>query len=402
MNKKNLTIKNLTANLPERGKIKIGKKGELKTSKSGNEFRLPQKLDHFLITTMERGNDDNFLIDKHIHDTLLADKKYSPDGKTITRIPILLLFNNIELNFQTQYSCFSGKTMVCSGDGETALRLNKKDGRDEIECPCNRLDPEYKGTPNDPKCKINGVLSVFISCTKNVGGAWKFRTTSFNTVVGITSTLAFFQRISGGHLAGIPFNMVINPKTVITPGTQKTQTIFVVGIEYDGSITDLQQKSLQIAGSQAEFKVQIEGIETEARKQIAAASEISDDEIDDYVDEFNPDEAIEELKKDGKKVDVSTGEITDDGTGKALPEIEDTEKEIPALKAPGKKSQPATKQTKQEKSGNVSTKPEKEPQSPPTDESSTEKQVNGEKKSESEPKGKSEPKGTQKKIPDMF
>ena len=47
-------IKNLTPRLAEWGKIKIGAKGKMKTSNQGKQFAQPQKLDHFIITTMER------------------------------------------------------------------------------------------------------------------------------------------------------------------------------------------------------------------------------------------------------------------------------------------------------------------------------------------------------------
>ena len=43
------------------GKIKIGRKGEERTSGGGGKYRLPEKLDHFLITTRARGADDNFM-----------------------------------------------------------------------------------------------------------------------------------------------------------------------------------------------------------------------------------------------------------------------------------------------------------------------------------------------------
>ena len=54
---RSLSIKNLCPGLVERGKIKIGMKGETRRSQSGGTYQLPVKLNHFLITTMERGQD---------------------------------------------------------------------------------------------------------------------------------------------------------------------------------------------------------------------------------------------------------------------------------------------------------------------------------------------------------
>jgi len=47
-----MAVKGLTPQLAERGKIKIGMKGEEKTSSQGKKFLQPVKLDHFLICTM--------------------------------------------------------------------------------------------------------------------------------------------------------------------------------------------------------------------------------------------------------------------------------------------------------------------------------------------------------------
>ncbi len=88
-----MMIKGLSPALPERGKIKIGAKGSAIKSNKGNEFQPPQKLDHFLITTIERGQDGNFVKDAALHE-LFGDKP--------TEIPVRLLYDNPALNFPTR------------------------------------------------------------------------------------------------------------------------------------------------------------------------------------------------------------------------------------------------------------------------------------------------------------
>ena len=39
-------IKNFIPRLAERGRVKIGEKGEMKTSQGGKQFSQPKKLDH--------------------------------------------------------------------------------------------------------------------------------------------------------------------------------------------------------------------------------------------------------------------------------------------------------------------------------------------------------------------
>ena len=53
------TIRNITPALMRWGNIKIGKKGKFVKSKTGKNFQLPEKLDHFLITTMEKSDGEN-------------------------------------------------------------------------------------------------------------------------------------------------------------------------------------------------------------------------------------------------------------------------------------------------------------------------------------------------------
>src|SRR5579859_4243874 len=109
------TIRNLLPRLPERGHVKIGGLGETRKSRSGNDYQLPVKYSAFKITTLERGPDGNFVMDKALHDKLgLGDEP--------TEIPIRLLYDDIDLSFQTRYAAYQGKNLWCSGDGVEAYR----------------------------------------------------------------------------------------------------------------------------------------------------------------------------------------------------------------------------------------------------------------------------------------
>ena len=205
-----MAVKGLTPQLAERGKIKIGEKGETKTSQGGKQFAMPRKLDHFLITTMQRDAAGRLLPDT----ALMA--RLQPEGGKITEIPVRLLYDDIDLNFQTRYACYRGNRCWCSGDGEKAQRLaGENNGKyQEVPCPCERVDPYYTG---QDRCKILGTLQVLIEGTDRIGGVWKYRTTSWNTVNAVLSSLALIKTITGGPLAGIPLWMVLSPKTVTVP-----------------------------------------------------------------------------------------------------------------------------------------------------------------------------------------
>jgi hypothetical protein len=296
-----MMIKNLCPGLAEVGKIKIGNKGKVRSSQGGKDWQPPQKLDHFLITTMERGADGNFIVDERLQ------KKFGDPPRSI---PVRLIYDDIGLNFATRYICYYGKTVFCSGDGETATRLQKDGTFKMIPCTCGRQDPKYAGDdgPNGAdnvggkngkgKCKINGILSALIDGAEMVGGVWKFRTTSYNSVVGILSSLALIARITGGRLAGIPLNMTVTPKTVQDPIQGNQQTIYVVGLQFAGTMDTLRSTGYQIAMDEAKHGISMAQIETQAMMMLShtPAAGLGNDLDEDVIEEFYPEEAISVMK----------------------------------------------------------------------------------------------------------
>lgn len=311
-------IKGLVPSLPERGKIKIGNKGAVKQSRLGTSFQPPQKLDHFVVTTLERGADDNFERDDEIHARL---------GDAPTTIPIRLLYDNPTVNFPTRYACYVGRSLWCHGDGEIAQRLDKEgDGVHEVSCPCPRKEPGYA---RQDKCKMNGVLSVLIDDAGGIGGVWKFRTTSYNSIVGILSSLAFIRSVTGGVLANIPLLLTLRPKRAQAPdGTPVL--IYVVGVEFRGDVAALQATAHQIALDRARTHISIQEIETEARRMLALSppnAPLPGDVASDVVEEFYPEQVEAALRAEQPAmtamlndfagirpgvVDPETGEITGD------------------------------------------------------------------------------------------
>ncbi len=281
-------IKNLVPRLPERGKIKIGKLGQERQTRDGRgTYRLPQKLDHFTITKTERGQDGNFIRD---------DQAHAKFGDKPTELPVRLLYDDPDLNFPTRYAAYKGRTLWCSGDGETAQRLTEDNkGREQVPCPCERADPAYHG---DDKCKMNGKLSVLLDIPNRpgVGGVWTLRTTSYNTIVGIMSSLQFLRALTGGPLANIPMKLRIQAKEGTTP-SGKTQKVYFVSIESSGSEEELIERGQQVALHRATAKVSIEHIEERARQalQLAPADVVlPGDETENVVDEFYPEQASDD------------------------------------------------------------------------------------------------------------
>ena len=283
-----MLVTNRPLSLREQGKIKIGAKGAPRKSQGGGTFQPPTKLDHFLITSMEKGDDDNFLPDVPLMETIA--EATGQDPKSLPRIPVCRLFDEIELNFQGRYAAYRGKTVWCTGDGQVARRLTENIAYAQHPCPCERIERDFKPKDrDDPMCKINASLSVLIDGAPGLGGTWKFRTTSFNSHDALFGSLMFIHRAAGGRIAGIPLELVLTAKKVADP-SGKQQTIYVVGLEFAGTMENLRESTLQIASDQARAGLQIAKIETEARRLLAApdGKVFADDDVEGVADEFFP------------------------------------------------------------------------------------------------------------------
>lgn len=280
-NPRALMIKNLIPMLPERGKIKIGMKGAEQTSSGNTKFQPPQKVDHFIVTTLERGPDGNFKRDEDIH-KLYGDKP--------TRLPVRLLYNDPALDMQSSYACYRGRQLWCRGDGESASRIDGK-ARKTVPCPCERIDPDY---PGEDKCKYNGRLSAIIDGAAAVGGVWVFRTTSLHSTKGLISALGFIAQVTGGALAGIPLDLTVSPKQITRPDG-KQQIIYVVGLEYRGTIEDLRNQGYRTIEAEVEHRRRINQLEASARQLLAAplgeGQVLPGDDPREIVEEFYPDQA---------------------------------------------------------------------------------------------------------------
>jgi hypothetical protein len=289
-----MPVKGLTPQLAERGKLKIGEKGEMKTSQGGKQFTLPRKLDHFLITTMQRDAAGRLMPDV----ALMARLK--PEGGKITEVPVRLLYDDIDLNFLTRYSCYRGNRCWCSGDGEAAQRFTGENGKyQEVPCPCERVDPLYTG---QDRCKILGTLQVLIEGVDRIGGVWKFRTTSWNTVNAILSSLALIKTITGGPLAGIPLHLVLSPKTVTVPTTGQNMVVYVVSLEFRGTEQELAELGYQIARRRMEHRIKMEQVESDARARLVAPHQEPQEEQAETAQEFYPEGAADEAEKEGLQV----------------------------------------------------------------------------------------------------
>ena len=268
-------IKDILPGLAEIGAIKIGGKGEEKKSRSGDKtYRLPVKFDHFEVITKHKDEHGIFIPDATIMELIGDDAK---------ELKVSLLYNDPSLNFFTRYNQYQGGKCKCSGDGVTAIQA------DGTKIKCN---PDTCTIFKAKHCKPNGILSVILKDAPQLGGVYKFRTTSFNSIRSILSSMFFIQSLTGGRLANIPLKMTISPMSVNPVSSPTAQTIYVVNLIYPGTVDDLRKTTLQLMTEQAGMHSKM--IELEAQARVAISAPETEEAIQDVESEFYPDNAKEE------------------------------------------------------------------------------------------------------------
>ena len=238
-------IKGLRPQLAEAGKIKIGGLGEKRVAKSGREYMVPQKWDHFQVTTTARDRDGRLEVDRAVMAALPKD----PDGK-VREIPIVLHSDDIETVFPTTYALYTSKKLVCRGDGETATRWPMDTQHKRIEgepkkcqCPCGYLNAE-----RGPKCKPNGMLrcSLALPGQAVAGAVHTWRTTSIISIQRMVGSLAQVLETCG-TLRGLPLVLRVEP-VVVNPTGGATSTVYCCHVELRAAdVMAAQRQALQVA-----------------------------------------------------------------------------------------------------------------------------------------------------------
>jgi len=336
--------------MTERGRVIMGKKGEKRKGKSGNEYRLPVKLNHFeLVTTEKDPETDQFLPDKSAVEALAAySEKHSlpmeldPKGSPVIKeLPIMFIRDEIDEVFVTYYALYSGRMWWCRGNGVNdpshpernavrRIRDTKREGRyKEVRwspgCgwgPCGPTCPEARQDKNP--CKAHGILQFAYRFAPEFGGVYTFRTTGINTITGIMAALEHFLTLTGGLLAWVPDIFLTFQKKEVVDRTGKGHRIPLATViikknpdEFINALKSVQQ--LRLVAQKARLlgyeRIQRIGAELTALPP-AALGEETEEEIADTVAEFLPgaedDEAQFEEVEETPEVEADPGSVAEE------------------------------------------------------------------------------------------
>lgn len=310
----------LKARMTEIGRIKIGGLDETVRESNGKKWQAPKKFDHFLITGMDKDKNNNFTKDEAIHKII---------GQTPKDIKIRLLYNDIDLNFRTELALYQGKTCACRGDGNSAQQLDQATGElVTVSCPCDKLDAKNG-------CKPHGTLNCLLDAAMQCGGVYKFSTTGWNTISGITSSLKFIQICTGGKIAGLPLNLKYFKKATTTPDGKPT-VIPVVTITYEGNAVQMLESAIQNEKQRISAGIYLETLEVQVRREMKALETVTGPLDESEIAEFYPE--VEEQEETATVQHKSIGQAIAESDVKQ-PDLKPEVKTEP--KAEPKKTKPA-------------------------------------------------------------
>jgi len=235
------------------GNIKMGRKGKAMKKRGSEEtYRLPEKFDHFEITTMERDEHDDWKPDVDLIELL---------GKDPKEIPVMVPFDHIMDIFPHELAWWKSSRRMCHGNGVVGLRYDEKtDTEQEMKCRCE-LFTGAGGTKR--VCKKNGILNVIITASGRIGGVYQLRTTSGATISNIKASVKLIQSFTGGPVAGIPLMLTIQQQWAypIVKGVKQKTKIFVAGLDF--------RADTKLDKSPAEQLLESAGVQVQARLSVS-------------------------------------------------------------------------------------------------------------------------------------
>ncbi len=269
-------IKGLAITPPVIGRISIGHTVE----KNGKQ--IPEKGDHFTLTTQVQGKDGWLLHPLH---QVIAEQ--SPNGK-IRAIPVRLPFNNSDLNLCADYTAFDRSTgrPLCVGNGETARRVENNQTT-EVTCPTPALCPYAQQTG----CKLYGRLNVQIEGQNDELGSFIFRTTGYNSVRTLAARLRYFEAVSGGNTKHLPLMLRLRAKSTIQ--SYRTPVFYAdLTLRDEDTLSDVVCYARDEATRHQQAGLELAVLEETALQLLANGKfEDSEEEVPAVLEEFWPAEA---------------------------------------------------------------------------------------------------------------
>ena len=186
--------------------------------------RAPMKLDFFLF--LRKTNAGGSLNSTWEPDPGLTEHY----GKTPREIEIILLDDEVEQVFSTRLAWWGKTECKCWGDGEQATRRTEEHPEGESWQPCGKTCPDLE----EGRCKPSGDIRFMLADFPTLGSVCRLHTTSYRSIMQLSSAIEQIRTITGGRLAGIRANLVVRPeKTSYTGNDGKKHSTIVPALSLE-------------------------------------------------------------------------------------------------------------------------------------------------------------------------
>lgn len=187
--------------LPRLGKIRLGVKET--SQKTGNPY--PKAVDYFVCNADQSTSE------------AAARAFHQVYGDKPRALDIMFPVEDRDQFFPQFYRRYgSGSGLLCKGDGETAVEIDRETG--EIrEIECDPMECEWAAKKH---CRPVGTLQFLLYKVPGLG-AWQIDTSSYHSIVNLNSAIDFIRALTGGRIAMLPLKLIIRPKEVQVEGKKK-------------------------------------------------------------------------------------------------------------------------------------------------------------------------------------
>ncbi len=200
----------------------------------------PQRLDHFIVT-VKTGKKGEWEMDEAF--TGVLQQKY---GAPLRELDVVLLSDDPEENFRTEYAWRTQTLLKCHGDGKDALRRFSELSHDEqLKTPDARSNDWFpfagcgRGCPqlDERLCKPSGDLYFMFPERPVLGSVAMLHTSSWESVRRLSASMHEIKTIVEGHggsLKGLRLKLVARPykTTYVEKGARKSSVQFSFNLEF--------------------------------------------------------------------------------------------------------------------------------------------------------------------------
>lgn len=215
----------------------------------------PQQLDHFIFQRKsQRGSGMSAEVIWEID-----QDKTDHFGKTCREVGIILLDDDPDVVFRTEYAWWTKTQKLCWGDGETATRRTPGSPRGERWDPCANegcLDLE------EEHCRPSGDLYFLLADYPTLGTICKLHTSSYQSIREIYAALETIRNVTGGRLKGLRIRLFVraekNTYTDKKRNSRMSGTKHVLGLELITSeVKQLQGQTIEAVDAFRTVKQQL-------------------------------------------------------------------------------------------------------------------------------------------------